>query len=320
MMAAPNKNNFSKKTSGSRIAALVILVLVVAVISGYFIFKKKSAPQQRADAVHDTLLVPRPATPPVPVPTDEIAPPHKKKSDYPPMTTLPDADISGRDNDGSARLAVIVDDMGSSMSEARSLVAIKVPLTFAIIPGLRVDTEVAAFAAAHGIETMIHVPMQAKGWPERRLEVNGLLVEMDEGEIQERMSAFVQEFPGAVGANNHMGSEFTEHEEKMTALLESIKKSNLFFIDSVTSAGSVGGAVAQRLGVRSARRNVFLDNEQKRSYIIGQLNQAVRMAKKNGSAIAICHPHPETIAALAAALPGLADQGVNLVPVSRLVK
>ena len=68
------------------------------------------------------------------------------------------------------------------------------------------------------------------------------------------------------------------------------------------------------------RRNVFLDNEQERGYILGQLNQAVRMARKNGSAIAICHPHPATIRTLAAALPELARQGIKLVPVSQLVR
>ena len=117
-----------------------------------------------------------------------------------------------------------------------------------------------------------------------------------------------------------MGSEFTGQEEKMTAVLQTLKKHDIFFIDSVTSPESVGIKVAQQLGVRSARRNVFLDNEQVRSYILGQLHQAVRLARNSGSAIAICHPHPVTIATLSAALPELARQGVQLVPASQLVK
>jgi len=209
--------------------------------------------------------------------------------------------------------------MGSSLTEARLLAAINVPLTFAIIPGLRVDKEVAAYAATHNIETMIHIPMQSKEWPARRLEANGLLVSMDADELQERVTGFIHRFPGAVGVNNHMGSEFTEQEDKMVFVLQALKKSDLFFIDSVTSPESSGLRVAQRLGVRSARRNVFLDNEQERTYILGQLNQAVRLARKNGSAIAICHPHPATITALAAALPELAGKGVHLVPASQLV-
>ncbi len=326
-MAVSNRNRFSKKSSGSRIAALIILALVISAISGYFLFRKTAVPPQKPEVVRETEIVPTYKVPQrvVPVPPVVTPPPpppspQRKKSDYPKSPVLPDVDKSRVNKSGSGRLAIIIDDMGSSMSEARSLAAIKVPLTFAIIPGLRVDTEVAAFAAVNGIETMIHLPMQPKGWPTQRLEVNGLLVAMDRGQIQERMSGYVRKFPKAVGANNHMGSEFTEHEEKMTDALQSLKRHNLFFIDSITSAGSVGGKVAQRLGIRTARRNVFLDNEQNRSYINGQLNQAVRLAKKNGSAIAICHPHPATIAALVVALPGLAGQGITLVSASQLVK
>jgi polysaccharide deacetylase 2 family uncharacterized protein YibQ len=221
---------------------------------------------------------------------------------------------------GSGQLAIIIDDMGANLHEARSLAGIGVPLTFSIIPGLQHDREVAAFAASSGIEIMIHIPMQSKGWPERRLEANGLLVSMADSEIVERLEGFVHTLPNAIGANNHMGSEFTENEAKMRVVLGTLKGRGLFFVDSVTSPKTVGVRLAKELGMKSGRRNVFLDNEQDGTYILGQLNQAVRLARKTGAAIAICHPHPATIRTLAAALPGLVKQGITLVPVSRLVR
>ncbi len=320
-MAVPTRNKSrNNKPTGSRVAALVILVLIVGVVAGYYLF----SPVQKTEVVirKPELSAVKPAIPAASIPKHSAIhlSPHKEQSDYSSSATIPETEKPGSLVRKSARLAIVIDDMGNSLSEARSLAAIKVPLTFAIIPGLRVDRAVAAFAASNKIETMIHIPMQSKGWPERRLEANGLLVSMDAAELQEKVSGFVQQFPGAVGANNHMGSEFTEQEEKMAAVLQILKSKNLFFIDSVTSPESAGLRVAQRLGVRSARRNVFLDNEQERSYIFGQLHQAVRMARKNGSAIAICHPHPATIEALAASLPELAGQGVQLVSASQLVK
>lgn len=316
-MAAPPGNKSRKKLSGSSMAALVILVLIVASVACYYLFSpfiKTDVIPQKPELSHvkpgiPPASIPRAVPPPaVPQPADRV------QSNYPSATAIPPTGRSA-----SARLAIIIDDMGGSLSEARSLAAIKVPLTFSIIPGLRVDKEVAAYAATNNIETMIHVPMQSKGWPARRLEPNGLLVSMNAGELEERVAGFMQQFPGAVGVNNHMGSEFTEHEEKMVIVLQTLKSSNMFFIDSVTTPESAGLRVARRLGIRSARRNVFLDNEQDRTYILGQLNQAVRLARKSGSAIAICHPHPATIAALSAALPELAGQGVSLVPASQLV-
>ena len=321
-MAVSASNKVPKKPSGSRVASLVILVLIIAAVAGYYMFSaftktvvtqpkpkqlqvKPAAPKISSSQTANT------ESPAVPqTPQSE----HKK---YPHSAPIPEPVET--DGNITARLAIVIDDMGGSLSEARSLAAINVPLTFAIIPGLRFDKAVAAYAASKHIETMIHIPMQSKGWPSRRLEANGLLVEMDDDDLQERVSDFIQQFPGAVGVNNHMGSEFTEQEVKMEAVLKPLKNKDLFYIDSVTSPESTGLRVAQRMGIRTARRNVFLDNEQERGYILGQLNQAVRLARKNGSAIAICHPHPATISALAAALPGFAGKGVKLVPASQLV-
>ena len=221
---------------------------------------------------------------------------------------------------GAGKMAIIIDDMGASMQEARSLAAIGVPVTFSIIPGLHSYRDVAAFAASNGIETMIHIPMQSKGWPQRRLESNGLLISMDDAAIAEHLEEFVRAIPNAVGANNHMGSEFTEHEEQMRVVLQALKDKGLFFVDSVTSPQTVGQRLAREIGMKSGRRNVFLDNEQDRTYIQGQLGQAVRVARKTGVSIVICHPHPETIKTLAALLPGLEKQGITLVSASRLVK
>jgi uncharacterized protein len=206
------------------------------------------------------------------------------------------------------------------MQEARSLAGIGVPLTFSIIPGLRSYREVAAFAGSNSIETMIHIPMQPKGWPERRLEANGLLVSMDDAAISGRLEDFMRTLPNAVGANNHMGSEFTEHEDRMRVVLNTLKGKGLYFVDSMTSPRTVGMRLARELDMKTGRRGVFLDNEQDGAYIRGQLNQALRLARKTGGVIAICHPHPATIRTLEAALPGLAAQGITLVPASQLVR
>ena len=220
---------------------------------------------------------------------------------------------------GKGRLAIIIDDMGTSLQEARALADIGVPLTFSIIPGLRSYRDVAAFAATNAIETMIHIPMQSKGWPQRRLESNGLLLAMNDDEIRAHIEEFSRTIPKAAGANNHMGSEFTEHEDKMRVVLDALRQRGLFFVDSVTSPQTTGLRVARELGVKSARRNVFLDNEQNDAYIRGQLAQAVALARKSGTAIAICHPHPATLKTLAAVLPTLEAQGVRLVPASSMV-
>jgi polysaccharide deacetylase 2 family uncharacterized protein YibQ len=326
MALASNKKK-QRPPSGSRVAALVVFILILGATGGYYLFSphsKTTTPPEKPNLSGSKPLIPAISSPKSAnvtkeSPSEPISE-HKDAREYPSPTVLPAIKKSETGSFNTAELAIIIDDMGSSISQARQLAAIKVPLTFAVIPGFSSDKEVAGYAASQKIETMIHIPMQSKGWPTQRLEANGLLVSMDSDEIEKRVSGFVQRFPLAVGVNNHMGSEFTEQEEKMIVVLETLKKNDLFFVDSVTSPASVGMNVALRVGVKAARRNVFLDNQQDRSYILEQLNQAVKLARKNGSAIAICHPHPATIAVLVSALPGLADKGVQLVPVSHLVK
>jgi hypothetical protein len=324
LASRPTNSRNSKKPGGSRYAALAILAVIFLAVGAYLVNKPSSKlPSPVTPAVQpppESLHQPKPHLPAAKnySVSKKVQPPLPQ---YPKATLVPeDAPDAGKLPGATGRLAIIIDDMGSSMQEARSLAGIGVPLTFSIIPGLHSYREVAAFAASSAIETMIHIPMQSKGWPERRLESNGLLVSMDDAAIGEHLEEFMRNLPKAVGANNHMGSEFTEHEDKMRVVLDKLKGRGLYFVDSVTSPRTVGMRLAREIDMKSARRSVFLDNEQDGVYILGQLNQAVRLAKKTGGVIAICHPHAATIRTLEAALPGLAKQGITLVTASQLVK
>lgn len=320
----PNKRKSNFK--GPLIASIAIIAMLMLAAVGYHFVSKKtknhSTPpvSQAAPRTPPPLLASPPITPVAPSVKPQQDPDHKKHP-YPDVpAVVQEEPLSIARETRKGMLAIIIDDMGNSTSEARSLAAVGVPLTFSIIPGLRNYREVATFAASKGIEIMIHIPMQSKGWPQRRLEENGLLVSMSDSEIHERVAGFMRDLSRAVGANNHMGSEFTEHEDKMRGVLEALRGGGLYFVDSVTSPMTVAERLARELGMKTGRRHVFLDNEQNNAYIIGQLNQAIRRAKNNGSAIAICHPHPATIATLAATLPGLKAQGITLVPASSLVQ
>jgi len=217
-------------------------------------------------------------------------------------------------------LAIIVDDMGSSLNEARELLAINVPLTFSLIPGLPKVNAVAELAHSAGQAVMVHLPMEPLGYPERRLESNGLLVTQSDEEIKARTVALLDGVPLAKGANNHMGSRFTEHEEKMLPVLKVLKGRGLFFIDSLTTPKSKGSAVAESLGVKSAVRNVFLDNQQDVVAIKKQLYAAAEMSRRKGGVVAICHPHSTTITALKEALPELQRAGIKFVSAGDFVR
>lgn len=323
-MTKIRRNRRKKSLGGSTKAALALFLLIAVTIGAYLIAgpTNRQAAKPKPDLVfplppHTVSVSPDMPKPVYPAASSSH---QKKELETQGAKSVSEAPVHHSATTGRGKLSIIIDDMGSSMQEARSLAAIGVPLTFSIIPGLAHFKEVAAFAGSQEIEVMIHMPMQSKGWPQRPLEPNGLLVSMDGSAIASRVDEYIRLVPGASGANNHMGSEFTEHEEKMRPVLASLKEKGLFFIDSVTTPHSVGYRMARQMMIKTARRKVFLDNEQNRDYIAGQIRQAVIMAGKLGSAIAICHPHPVTISTLAAILPTLKQQGITLTPASQLVE
>lgn len=303
-----------KKNGKSGRAVLIALILAVIVAAAVLFIN--SLPRER----HPVMKTERPLR----VERHRLPPHEGNKGESVPneaytTTFMPEREDRPR-HSGAGRLAIIVDDMGKGVQEARSLMDIGVPVTFAVIPGLPKVRQVAQEARNRGIETIVHIPMEPKGYPEHRLEENGLLLTQSDEEIAGRVNGYLREIPQAVGANNHMGSAFTENREKMSVVLRVLKERGLFFVDSKTSPNSVGYGMARELGVRTASRAVFLDNIKEGGYIAGQVRQAAAIARRKGSAIAICHPHPVTIQTLAAELPRLKEEGLDLVSVSSLVR
>ena len=138
-------------------------------------------------------------------------------------------------------VAIIVDDMGSSIQEAQALLAIGVPVTFSIIPGLSKGREVAEAAHRKGGEVMLHIPMEPRGYKEKPFEKNGLLLSQSDDEIGKRMQGYLHAVPFVVGANNHMGSRFTEDRPKMANSAQGAERERLVFHRQQDDAGLGGG-------------------------------------------------------------------------------
>lgn len=307
-----NKNSFRHpRRAKSKNRILVIVVVLLLIIGIIFLLGKfggDDVKQQHA------VIPPAPTLPERPAPDYSQ---HAYTSLQQPSASAPQTPPRPAKH-GS--IAIIIDDMGASMKDSDRLLAIGLPITFAVIPGLAHSRRVAEAAHAQGRGVMVHMPMEPQGYPVQRLEKNGLLLSQSSEEIRTRVQGYLQEIPHASGGNNHMGSAFTEHEEKMLPVLEVMKQSGMFFIDSRTSSASVGYRLAVRMGIQAGTRNIFLDNEPVAEKVKVQLLEAARMATRRGSAIAIGHPHPGTIQALQELMPVLQRDGITFVSAAQLVR
>ena len=236
------------------------------------------------------------------------------------LETLGAAETStaGHGEAGRARLAILLDDLGNDRRAADEVFALHVPITVSVLPYHEHSREIAAEARSHGCEVMLHLPMQsvANETPERE-ELKPGLSQADVEEMVDRMLAAV---PEADGVNNHQGSQATANAALMNALMPVLRDAGVFYVDSRTTVATVAYETAKQDGVKTAFRNVpFLDDVRDRAAIRRQLLVAIRGAKDKGEAIAIGHPHPETLEALRELLPEARKQGVRLVPVSDVV-
>ena len=218
-----------------------------------------------------------------------------------------------------ARLAIIIDDLGYDREAADSLLALGFPLTVSVLPHLPLSTEVAEEAYRRGDQVMLHLPMQSENATAKTEEVE-LRVGMNEQQVDSALAGMLETVPHAVGVNNHQGSRATADPALMAALMPELRRRGLFFVDSRTLASTVAYSTAKRLGVRAASRKVFLDDSENREAILQQLELAAHDAEREGFAIAIGHPRPDTIAVLALDLPRLASRGIRLVFVSDVVR
>jgi len=217
------------------------------------------------------------------------------------------------------RIAIIVDDLGYDRGMARALAEVNLPLCFSVLPMAPRTGDVARVAKTRHRELMLHIPMEPKGYPELNPGPGALLNGMDDGEIRNLLSRHLKEVPGAEGANNHMGSSFTEHAAQTAVVLEELGKKGLFFVDSKTSGHSVAYRLAREMGVRTAQRNVFLDNEPSEEAIARQLDRLVSIARHRGAAVGIAHPFPGTLDALRHEADRL-KEFVETVPVSEITE
>ena len=202
------------------------------------------------------------------------------------------------------RLAIIIDDVHTK-AQLDALTSLPFPVTPSIFPPYAQSPRTHRLAT-HAVHYMIHLPLES-GNARYDRQSKTLKTTFTKAQIQARVHELRRLFPRAYYINNHTGSRFTEDMHAMTLLYEAMKKEGFTFIDSLTTGRSKVGKIAHRFGDAYVARDIFIDNKQDIGYIHGQLKKAVALAKKNGYAIAIGHPHKITLEALRRAKPLLKE-------------
>lgn len=216
-------------------------------------------------------------------------------------------------------VAIIIDDCGNNLAKDEQFLGLPAPLTLAILPLTAHGREIAQEAASAGKPIMLHLPMQPES-SEHNPGPGAITTGMSDEQIAAQVERDLASLPPVPGANNHMGSKGTADPRVMRAVLGVFRQRRLFFIDSETSNASIAAQIARDMGLQTAVRDIFLDDEVSEPAIEAQLRDAAKIAEQRGQAIAIGHPFPETAVALAKMIPRMQSEGVEFVAAETLVK
>jgi len=216
-------------------------------------------------------------------------------------------------------VAIIIDDCGNNLAKDEQFLGLPAPLTFAILPLAQHSREIAQEAASVGKPIMLHLPMQPES-ADFNPGPGVITAEMTDQQIAAQVEQDLASLPPVPGANNHMGSRGTADPRVMRAVLAVLKERHLFFIDSETTNASLGAQLARTMGLQTAARDVFLDNDLDEAAIEAQMRDAAKIALERGHAIAIGHPFSQTAIVLAKMIPEMQSEGVEFVAAEVLVR
>ncbi|MNI61536.1 Divergent polysaccharide deacetylase [compost metagenome] len=210
-------------------------------------------------------------------------------------------------------MSIIIDDLGQSTERDSRTLALPGPVTMAIMPDTPHASEFARQAHKAGKTVILHMPMDPATGPYAWHPDIAL------PELARRLDAALAKVPYAAGINNHMGSRMTAQRGAMTWLMGELQRRHLFFVDSRTSAATVAAAEAQAQALGHVSRDVFLDDVRTTEAITTQLQQGVALAHRQGSAVLIGHPYPQTLQVLEQQMPRLKSQGIELITLSQMI-
>ena len=289
-----------------------IVLGLVSVAAGALLARHWLAPEPRP-------AVPvGPQVPHVEEPQPPAAPPHAEalppaeKPAWQRYAALPEA------RPREPMVAIVLDDMGPNRKGTERALALPAAITFSFLPYAPHVADLVRTARSQGHEILVHVPMEPMGAANPGPHALGTNETPDD--IRTILEWNLSQFDGYVGINNHMGSRFTADAGDMALVMKVLKARGLMFLDSRTTAETEGAHAAEAAGVPSLSRNVFLDHDEEGAEVTAELGKLEKLAREHGYAVAIGHPHAETLDILEKWIPEAKARGISIVPLTAILR
>ncbi len=305
---------FSFMSAAMGVTGIAFLLIAMA------LHHNKQQPEALADTMLEASIEPAAGKPSEPAPEDMAEQP-QRWPDVP--RYVANAVPVTMASNTMGKIAIVIDDMGEIEDRSANALTLPTPMTLSFLPYGKYSVDQAFQARIRGHEIMIHLPMEPHSRSAEEIinpGPNALFANAELDSISSTVHTNIMHLKNfSVGVNNHMGSKFTEWPEGLNEVFKVVQDEGMFFLDSVTTNKSAVPIAATGLNLPVLKRDIFLDHYIDTSKIEEALAKVEQRAQSQGYAIAIGHPHPQTVAALKAWAPTLAEKNLQLVPVSALL-
>ena len=208
-------------------------------------------------------------------------------------------------------VGIVIDDTGNVTDKLPLWTAIDAPLSFSVMPYPPLCQQLAEQLWQSGYVIMMHIPTD--NMPPNTFAGTGQLATgMDRATVFSTLASDVAKIPHVTGINNHMGGRGCDQLDLMTYEVEWAKSKGLFVVDSKSSVSSKVTKACLALGLPERNNLVFIDHQNEPDYIRGAMRQLADLARKNGTAIGICHWHrPNTATTVGEMIKTLKAEGIH---------
>lgn len=217
-------------------------------------------------------------------------------------------------------ITIVIDDAGYQIKDLKPFLALPFPLTIAVLPGLAHSRDAANMTAEAGKELILHQPMEALGGQDPG--PHAVFLSMEDAEIERTLRENIESLPFVpAGMNNHMGSAVTRDRRAMAVILKLAKEYGMYYLDSLTTHGTVTAELGKEIGIPYLERHVFLDNKSDRASIIAAIEEGKKIARSQGAAVMIGHVWSAELASTLMELyPQLVEEGYSLSTISQYMQ
>ena len=212
-----------------------------------------------------------------------------------------------------AKLVIIIDDV-THRYQLNLIKSLPFKVTPSIFPPNRANMK--SQLLAKGLKHyMVHLPLESNSKAMNRMHKTLFITDSNQ-KIRERVAEIKKLFSTVKFLNNHTGSVFSQNYNKSKVLYKALLDNNITFLDSRTSKKTTFKKIAKEFKKHYYKCDHFIDNKLDTKLILKEIKKGIAIAKKNGSAVIIGHPHKQTFKALKLAKKYFKD--INIVYIDEL--